>query len=325
MRLDPDLPNIREAVEFALGAGRPRDVVELVWDVVVHYLVRDAADEPDDWLSRAQAWHDDLDDVTRARLDAVHAGIRLLRGDHTDVHRMLEEPLLVFRAQAMDFEAAVTLHHLGFVRFALDHDLPGALAALRESAALFGSLGHDWGVSLAEAKQGSVLAAMGSFDEARSHLTAALVHARRIASEAQEVQALVQLSLVQVVDGDWEAAAGTLRSNSVLLRHGHYLADTAMSLDAAAAVALHAERPRPAVLAATAAAATRNHLGVAPWPTWTDFVNSVQARAGEVPGPPEQSSLEPIDVLDAVLDELDGVDLAAGESARGRERTPVRG
>jgi predicted ATPase len=321
IRLDPDLPNFREAVEFALGAGRPRDVVELVWDIVVHYLVRDAPNEPDEWLARARAGHDELDEVTRARLDALYAGIRLLRGDHTDVHRTLEEPLLVFRREGLDFEAAVTLHHLGFVRFSQDDDLPGALAALRESASLFASLGHDWGVSLAEAKQGSVLATMGLLQEARGHLAAALEHARRIASEAQEVQALVQLSLVQVVDDDWDAAAGTLRSTSALLRRGHYLTDTAMSLDAAAAVALHAERPQLAVRAATASSATRDRLGLSPWPTWSDFVNSVHARTGRLPGPPDEPTAAPFDVLDTVLDELLGVDLATPEAARGTERT----
>jgi hypothetical protein len=325
VRLDPDLPNVREAVEFALEAGRVRDVVELVWDVVVHYLVRDALDEPDAWLSRAQAWHDELDEVTRARLDAVHAGTRLLRGDHTDVHRKLEEPLLVFRRTGLDFEAAVALHHLGFVRFALDHDLPGALAALRESAALFASLGHDWGVSLAEAKLGSVLAAMGSFSEAEGHLAAALAHARRIASEAQEVQALVQLSLVQVVDDDWDAAVGTLRSCSALLRRGRYLTDTAMSLDAAAAVALHAGLPQLAVVAARASASTRDRLGVPPWPTWSTFVDAVHARAEEVTVPNDEPTPEPIDVLDAVLGGLGIGGLAARGSARDGERTPVRG
>jgi hypothetical protein len=252
-------------------------------------------------------------------LDAVHAGIRLLRGDHTDVHRMLEKPLQVFRREGLDFEAAVTLHHLGFVRFSQDHDLPGALAALRESVSLFASLGHDWGVSLAEAKQGSVLATMGAFDEARSHLAVALVHARRIASEPQEVQALVQLSLVQVADGDWDAAAGTLRSTSVLLRRGRYLTDTAMSLDAAAAVALHAQRPEPAGRAVTASAATRDRLHVTPWPTWSDFVTSVHARAGGVPGNLDESTPEPFDVLDAVLDELLGADTAspAGSTTTG--------
>jgi predicted ATPase len=324
-RLDPDLSNVREAADHALGAGRPREVVDLVWDILVHYLVRDALDEPDEWLSRARAWRDELDEVTRARLDASHAGIRLLRGDDTDVLRELEEPLQVFRREGLDFEAAVTLHHLGFVRFSQEHDLPGALAALRESATLFQKLGHDWGVSLAEAKQGSVLATMTLFDEARAHLAAALLHARRIESEAQEVQALVQLALVQVVDDDRAAALETLRSCSPFLRRGRYLADTAMSLDAAAAVALDAERHELAVVAAAAAAATRARVGVMPWPTWSRFVDSVHTCAGGVDDSLDDSTRKPIDVLDVVLDELLGRDPAAGELQTGEPPPPGPG
>jgi len=300
-RLDPDLPNIREAVDHAFDTERPREVVELVWDVIVHYLVRDATDEPRGWLERAQAWHDELDTVTQARLDAIHAAMRLHHGDYTAVHRGLADPIQVFRDHGLDFEVAVSLHQLGFVRFAIDHDMQGALDDLRESSALFASLGHDWGVSLAEAKQGSVLATLGRLDEARDHLAKALAHARRISCEPQEVTALVQLALVQVVDGDWPGAQETLRATCDRLRGGRYLTDGSMCLEAAAAVALHAERPDLAWAATAAATATRDRLGIAPWPTWTDFVDAVHEQAEAPEGTPEDPPGELFVVLDDVL------------------------
>ncbi|MCV2491288.1 DUF4062 domain-containing protein [Geodermatophilus sp. YIM 151500] len=300
-RLDPDLPNIREAVEHALRTGRPSEVVDLVWDVIVHYYVRDAVDEPDSWLTRAQAHRDGLDDVTRARLDALHAGTRIHHGDYTDVHRKLEEPLVVFRRHGMHFEAAVALHTLGFVLFSQDHDSTAALSALRESSSLFASVGHDWGVSLAEAKLGSVLATMGRREEARSHLATSLAFARRIACEPEELQALVQLTFLQIVDDDWRGALETLRASASPLHRGRYLADAAMALDAAAAIALQADRPELAHRAAAAADRTRDRLGVAPWPTWSALVSSVRDGLATTPARPAAADADPVAVLDDVL------------------------
>jgi hypothetical protein len=53
----------------------------LVRDIIVLHIVRNTPDEPDRWLAGAQTRHDS-DEVTRARLNALPAGIRLLRGDH---------------------------------------------------------------------------------------------------------------------------------------------------------------------------------------------------------------------------------------------------
>ncbi|MGY1804821.1 ATP-binding protein [Blastococcus sp. SYSU D00922] len=300
VRLDPELPNLREAVDHALRSGRPAEVVDLVWDVIVHYYVRDAVGEPDAWLTRVQARREELDELTRARLDAVHAGTRAHHGDWTDVRRKLEEPLVVFRREGMAFEAAVTLHTLGFVRFSQDGDPAGAIAALRESSSLFASVGHTWGVSLAEAKLGSVLAATGRREEARAHLATSLEHARRIRCEPEEVQTLIQLALVQIVDGDWSAALATLRDSLAPLHHGHYLADAAMALDAAAAIALHDERSDLAHSAAAAAVRTRDRLGVAPWPTWSGLVDSVHRTAMGTTGS-DGGSEDPFAVLDGVL------------------------
>lgn len=300
-RLDPDLPNIREAIEHALRTSRPAEAVDVVWDVLVHYYVRDAVDEPDSWLTRLQARRDELDDVVRARLDAAHAGTRAHHGDYTDVHRKLEEPLAVFRRYDMHFEAAVTLHTLGFVLFSQDHDPTAALAALRESSSLFVSIGHDWGVSLAEAKLGSVLATMGRREEARTHLTTSLTFARRIACEPEEVQALVQLTFVNIVDSDWSGALETLRDSAAPLHRGHYLADAAMALDAAAAIALQADRPDLAHRAAAAAIQTRDRLGVAPWPTWSDLVNSVHEGSAATLRQPAAANADPFAVLEGVL------------------------
>ncbi len=300
VRLDPDLPNIREAVDHALGTGRPAEVVDLAWDVIVHYYVRDAVAEPDSWMTRVRTRQEALDEITRARFDALHAGTRIHHGDYTDVHRRLEGPLAVFRRHRMHFEAAVTLHTLGFVRFSQDHDPSAALSDLRESSALFAAVGHDWGVSLAEAMLGSVLAASGRHAEARAHLATSLASARRIGCEPEEAQALIQLTFVHIVDGDWSGALASLRDSAIPLHRGRYLADAAMALDAVAAIALHADRTDLAQRATTAAERTRERLGVAPWPTWTELVTALHEDS-RAAGPCGAADADPFAVLDGVL------------------------
>jgi predicted ATPase len=301
-RLDPERANLREAVSWALDTERFADVVELTWDVIVHYFVRDAVEEPDSWLGRVMHHEPALDRITTAKLESIHALTRIHHGDYTDVHRRLEGPLEVFREHDMAFEAAVTLHQLGFVRFALDHDATGALAALAESAQLFDRLGHEWGVSLVEAMRGSLHAATGEFDTAREHLAVALDRARAIECEPQQVQALVQLALVEVAAGRADRALPCLQQSAGMLRSGRYLNDGATCLVAAAALAQgngHLDLARRAV---TVASDVRRRLGVTPWPTLARFISDVEGRVGVEPAAADDAGPDPFDVLDSLID-----------------------
>ena len=117
------------------------------------------------------------------------------------------------------------------------------------------------------------------------------------------MQALIQLTFVHIVDGDWGAALATLRDSANPLHRGHDLADAAMALDAAAPIALHADRSNLAHHATAAASRTRDRLGVAPWPTWSELVDTTHANA---PTPEVQAVREtdPFTVLDGVLAEV---------------------
>ena len=115
------------------------------------------------------------------------------------------------------------------------------------------------------------------------------------------MQALIQLTFVQIVDSDCSGALRTLRESTRPLHRGHYLADAAMALDAAAAIALQADRSELAHRAAVAASRTRDRLGVAPWPTWSALVDSVHDGLGGTRAQPEAANADPFAVLDDVL------------------------
>ena len=114
-RLDAERPNLQEATSTALDTGQHAVVVEIAWDVIVLYFVRDAVDEPASWLRAVSAAEVVLDEVTTARLRTLLALTRVHQGDYERVLVELEEPLRVFRREHMNFEPAA-LHQLRFVR-----------------------------------------------------------------------------------------------------------------------------------------------------------------------------------------------------------------
>jgi predicted ATPase len=278
IRLDPERANLRRAVATALDAGDDAAVIEMAWDVIVYYFVRDAVDEPDSWLARvANAGHP-LPSVLEAKLHSLHALTRIHHGDYSGVQRRLTDSLDTFRQHDMDFETAVALHQLGFVRFAVDDDVPGSIECLQESSALFDQITHDWGVSLVQAMLGSVFAASGDLTSAEECQREALARARKIDSEPQIVQALLQTAFIRLLGDRGDDALPFLAEASGLLRRGGYRTDAANCLDALAAIALQRGDVDWAIRAARVARQVRHRLGVSPWPTIQSFIDEVEAK-----------------------------------------------
>ncbi|HEX6312802.1 MAG TPA: DUF4062 domain-containing protein [Acidimicrobiia bacterium] len=278
-RLDPERPNLRYAVATALATSRYPDVVELAWDVVVFYFVRDAVDEPAGWLQAAVDAAPDLDDVTAAKLRSLHALTRIHQGRYAGVHADLEEPLEVFGRERMDFESAVALHQLGFVRYRLDRDVDAAIAALRESSRRFDDIGHDWGVALAEAMLGSVFAAEGELEAAEGCQLRSLARARGIDNEPQIVQAVQQLAFIRLLEQREAEAFELLEESAVLLRRQRLRTDATYCLDALALIALVGGDAATAADAVGVAAAERARLAVAPWPSLEPAISRVVGAA----------------------------------------------
>ncbi len=284
-RLNPERPNLRQATSTALDTGQHAVVVEIAWDVIVLYFVCDAVDEPASWLRAVSGSEVELDEVTTAKLRTLHALTRVHRGDYAGVLVELEEPLRVFRRERMNFEAAVALHQLGFVRYRVENDVNDAIDALRESSALFDGLGHDWGVALAEAMLGSILAAEGDLRAAEESQLLSLSRARRIDNEPQIAQALQQLAFIRLLESREPEALELLEESAALLRNQGLRTDTTYCLDALGLIALGVGDVSTAADAVTLAEVERARLGVSAWPSLEPaierVVHAVRRRIGD--------------------------------------------
>jgi predicted ATPase len=283
-RFDPERANLRAAVDTALSLDEHATVIELVWDVIVFYYIRDAIEEPESWMARVAAADPALDEVTRAKLDSLQTLVRIGRGDYTDAGRLLRGALAVFESHDMSFEAAVTWKEIANVWYFADNDVDGTIEALETSSRLFAVVGHDWGVALSETMLGTVLAVGGNLERGEAHHRIALEHARRIDNEPLMAQALHQLAIIRLFAGSRLEACDLVDEAAQLLRRGRYQAHAAQCLDAVAAIAFDEGDPRTAARALAGAEATRRRLGVAVWPTVRPFIDELLERAlGELP------------------------------------------
>jgi hypothetical protein len=283
VRIDPERANIRHAVRHALDTRDDEAVVEVAWDVVVYYFVREAVDEPHAWLSATRDAGRPLPRVLDARLRCLLALTRVRHGDRDAAGADLRAALAVFREEGMRFEAAVALHQLGFVLLGEEGDAPGAVRALEESSRLFDEVGHDWGVALAEAMLGSVLMETGDDEAAERHLVRSLETAEGIACDSEVVQALTQLAVLRLLQGNPEAALSDVEAVIPRLRAGRFLTDATYALDVVAAIAAGRGQPGTAAEAAATAREVRRRLGVAPWPGSRTLVERTAVPADGTP------------------------------------------
>jgi hypothetical protein len=288
----PERANIRAAVARADELGDHAAIVELTWDVVVLYFVLDAVDEPESWLRRVADAGVRLDEVTDAKLRSLYALTRIHYGDYDGARDALGRALAVFAAHGMVFEEAVGLHQLAFVRFHVDDDVQGAVADLQQSSSMFGDIGHEWGVALAEMMLASVRVATGDLEAAEIHNRRSLQRARRIGSDQQVVQALGQLALVRLLQERDDDALDLLTETAPLLSRWRYRTETANALETLAIVAHHKGEHRTAAVAVCTAEAQRRALGVPPWPTLELLVRELRALVRRSLGDEAFSRLE---------------------------------
>jgi predicted ATPase len=311
LRLDPDRADLRAAAATALDLGLAEDVIELAWDVVVFYFIRDAIEEPDSWLRRAAELGPVPDPVVAAKLDSLLTVTRIALGDFAAAPERLLTSLEVFRSRGMSFEAAVTLHQLAWVRYRLDGDPQAAVAALRESSALFEEIGHDWGVGLVEAMLGSVLLAGGDLSEAAAHNQRSLERSLRIENDPLIATALQQIAMVRVLDGRPADAVEPLREAARAIRAGRYRTEAASCLDALAGAAGGLDRPKDGARALFAARRVRDRIGLTPWPSASKLTGAFEVRLREAIGEPALERIraadddtDPFGLIDEVLAEL---------------------
>jgi predicted ATPase len=259
-RFDTERANLRAVAKAALDTGDFKSVVELVWDVAVFYEIRDASAEPRIWIRQTVAATPTLDEVTEARLRAIHAVFRTASGDFTDADEGLASAHELFVEQELHLEAAVTLMVLSQIHLHVRNDFAAAEAALQKSMQLFAAVEHDWGVARTQIMASLLHWAAGNTQAARDCLQVSLVHARRIENEPQIARALCLLAMLE--SGADERDKSLLHEAAEIVVRGRYRTEAAACLEAFALSSRRAGREAEAYNAAALANRLRDQLQI---------------------------------------------------------------
>lgn len=191
-RLDPERANLRAAITTGMATGQLSAALQLAWDTFVYYYIRDAFQEPRQWVQDIAANRDRLDEVDRAKLDVTLA---IAGRSDSDARENLTAAAHVMEDSGLELERAVTYWYLGLAYWNAD-DATAAIEALRTSSRAYAALAHDWGVATAETTLGALQTAVGAHDVAAAHHRRALEHARAIDNRPLVIQALQGLALL---------------------------------------------------------------------------------------------------------------------------------
>ncbi|HSE08997.1 MAG TPA: DUF4062 domain-containing protein [Nocardioidaceae bacterium] len=276
-RFDAERANLRAAVETGLAWKDFESVLRLTWDTMVYYYIRDALDEPRDWLVQVARDADDLPRTQQALLD-VGLLIAGVVAEPEIIEPLLDEPTEVFDREGLPLEAAVSRQYLG-----LHHWHSGrpdvAIDVLRDASRRYASIGHDWGVAQVEMTLGAAFAAMGDLDEARRHLHESLSRSRHIENHPQMAQALQGLALVDALDNRLGPALEELSDATDLVLADHSLTGATYCLEALAAVVRTSGDPGEAVRLIGAARTTRSRRAIPEWTAAAGAAEPVLAAA----------------------------------------------
>jgi len=275
-RFDPERANVRAAINAGFDMGELSVVLQLTWDTFVYYYIRDAFQEPREWVERIVAHRQRLDEVDRANLDVglVIAGSTV---GGFDAPSRLAAAVPVLEVHASRLEAAVAHFYLGLVHWQA-RDAAAAIQELRASSRGYDALDHDWGVAIAETTLGAILTATES-GSAASHHQRALDHARKIDNRPLIVQALQGLALLDALAARPEPALERLEEAAHLAWSERWASGASYCLDALAVIALRLGAADDAIRALAGSDAVRTRLQT---PGWTAFEQVVGPLAATV-------------------------------------------
>ncbi|HEX6257695.1 MAG TPA: DUF4062 domain-containing protein [Euzebyales bacterium] len=281
-RFDAERANMRAAIATGLELGQITVVLRLVWDTLVYYYIRDAIDEPRQWMRTIAGHRADLDPTGRALLDValVVVGEPPAGEDLADV---LGRAAQVFDDDGLDLEAAVSCLYLGLHCWQAG-DVVGAVQALKTSSARYAAIDHDWGVAIVEAVLGVVRAGTGQCDAGSAHLERSLDRARRIDNRPLIAQALHGLALVDALDGRLDAARDRLDEAAGIVLVDRSVTAATYCLEVMAVMAEARGDLEEAARLIGAARGARRRLAIPEWTAAADLVEpTVQAIRAALP------------------------------------------
>jgi predicted ATPase len=277
VRFDGERANLRTAVDAGFAMAAYDVVLRLTWDAIVYYYIRDAVDEPREWITRLSREAVDLTDTQQALLEVA----MLLVGEappDRDPIALLEDATGVFDKGGLPLEAAVSRHNLGLHLWYAGRR-SAAFDTLEEASGRYAVIDHDWGVAHVEMTLGAAHASVGRPDEARTHFRKSLDRARCIDNRHEIAQALYGLALVDAISGRPDLAVDALSEAARLVVETHSITGATFCLEALGAVLLARGDPGGAVRLIGAARTIREQRNIPLWTATADFAELVLAPA----------------------------------------------
>jgi predicted ATPase len=301
-RVDEERANLRIAVDTGLAHGRGSQVLELVWDTLVYFYLRDSVAENRGWVSRLEQYRPTMPPLDVAVLDLCRVNVGL-PWDGRDPGLVLRQGAEAFAVAGRALERSVSLHHLGLHHLGRG-DARRAVEVLEEATASYEAIDHDWGAANVELTLGSLAVVLGDRDEADRQFRSALEHARRIGNQPQMALGLQGLALVLAVAGDHAASRSRLGEAVRLVVDCRSLTGASYCLEVLAVDSAARGDLVEAARLVGAARAVRRRLAV---PEWTAAAAALDAVTAGV-ALPDSVAAGPDPDLDPfafLLDELD--------------------
>ena len=242
-RLDPELENLRLAIDSLRHAGRGADELELVGALARFWYLRGHLREGS---SRAEEALAACDNQSPERVKALYAAMLCTHrlGNYQRADAFVQERLELAR-RLDDAEAvALSLLAVGLIAHSVG-EYERALAAASEAAELARAGGYTWILAMATTNLGGTALEQGDYAEARALLEESLALYRQLGAERDAAGGLARLGILASREGRNDEAETLLHES---LERAQALVDKEMAiwcLEELASLAVargHAER-----------------------------------------------------------------------------------
>jgi len=214
-RLDAELPNLRRAFEFALGAGEPVAALRIAAPLDRYAYLRGQYHEIRQWMDAAVTAGEDAPAALRAQALLGGGRLALLQCDYAPAVRRLEAALRLYRELGDPRGIAGSLQVLGSVareqgRYARAAELHAESLAVAEAA------GDRWAAASAHGYLAFACWLQRDYAQAATEANVALAEFRALGDAEGTAWSLISLGTVARYQGDAERAAALLAESMAL-------------------------------------------------------------------------------------------------------------
>jgi predicted ATPase/class 3 adenylate cyclase len=304
--LDGEWENLRRAVEWFTSVDDREAIVRLAWAIAFHIWLRGHVREAGEWIRPIRP--DDVSADWRGHLHFIAGSVSFEQGDYAAAVEQFDRGIEDM-GDGGDRRCLAWTHYIRagtLPAFGADNDL--VQTELTAALELFWSAGDELGQAWAHTNLGMLAAARGDIATAIEHHQRCLLLADRLDTTTMRAQAHTQLGFTHLAAGDVPRARESLAASIAVHRSISYREGLSYCLDALAALAMNEAAPSRAMVAIGAAEATRDRLGIRPWPAVRWFLDFLTQAADAV----DDSDLQAARAAGRQMDPLAAAELALG-------------